>query len=318
MLNSLLKGFSGENDEQATSGTRGADSYTERLRKITDLFPIGAKVNYFPEFLEDILLETIVLGYEVNNRPVYSRDHVSEGENGLEFYLQSTGDTIEAMDIGSFTFIIPDTSSTTRLDYDSIAKIGRGGQFMRGNDISLVGTGAQGGVPILDTTVNRKSKIREGVYQNYEVVILDPKFDSLSTKENRHQSRLHMSLPCTLFTAQDEQSKHQCTMIDCSELCVGIALPEPAENHEALTQGTLVNLNLPLPAQDKTFDLTGEILAVRPNHTLLVELQGIMKQSTTEPLQLVDRLDLRAALVHSNSDQRKVVHIDDRRGQRQY
>lgn len=312
MLSSLLKSFSGDDEEHKKLATQ-VNLYADRLKKITDLYPIGAKVNYYPEFLTDIVFETIILGYEINNRPVYSRDHVRERNQGLEFFIESTSATVPAIDVGSFTFIVPDTSDTTKkLDYDSIAKIGRGGQFMRGNDISLVGSGTNEGIPILDTTVVRKTRVREGYYQNYEVVILDPKFDSLTTKENRQQSRLQFSLPCTLNSAAGNGSVLNCTMIDCSELCIGIQVNDPSNESAIFTEGSTVELSIPIPMLDRSFELIGEVLAVRPNQKLVIELQEINKQGAFEELELVDRLDLRAALLHSSGDRRTPAIGDER------
>jgi len=292
MFSSLWKSSSGEDEEPIKD-------YSQQLKKLTTCFPIGSKINYYPEYLDDISFETIILGYEINGKALYQRDHVRAlNDVNVEFFLEEYDETLNASDLASFTLIVPDTSDLEKtLDYNSKAVIGRAGQFVRGKSITLVSAATVEGTPIVDTTVLRRFQVKQGFYQDYKVVSLEPRLESLMNKELRKRDRIELSLPCTLFTHEDNQSGRCATLIDCSELCVGIALQQVQADDASLSSGVAVRLCLPMPRLDKTFELTGEIYAFRPNGTVVVNLQRIKKLDKFEDLQLVDRLELRASLV---------------------
>lgn len=278
--------------------------YAEQLKQIITYFPIGGKINYYPEYLEDVDLETIILGYELNEKAIYARDHVRDLNGVLEFFLEETAETLTAADVASFAFIVPDTSELEKtLDYNSKAVVGRSGQFVRGNSITLVSASKSNGIPILDTAVLRRTILKDGYYHNYKVVTLDPKLDSLTTRENRQQARMEFSLPCTIFTPVDSLSGQTGTLIDCSELCVGFQLSDVSTDNKELSEGAVARLCIPMPELDRAFDLTGEIVAIRSNGSTVVELKSIYKLGKVQDLLLVDRLDLRAALVQCRHEQ---------------
>jgi len=269
--------------------------YAEHLNQLVTYFPIGEKINYYPEYLEDINLETMILGYEVNENPIYVRDHVRQPDDAtVEFFLEDSGETLTAADLS----IVPDTSDLEKtLDYGSKAVIGKSGQFVGGNSITLVAAATDKGTPIMDTTVLRQMLVKQGVYQDYKVVALDPTLESLTKKEHREKKRLELSLACTLFSPIDSPSGHSCKLIDCSELCVGIEMPCTPADGSPLVQGTPAQLCIPMPSQNKSFELMGEIFAIRSEDIVVLKLQGIKKGDKFEDLQLVDRLELRASLV---------------------
>lgn len=291
MFSSLWKSLSGEDEERT-------NRYVEHLKRLVTYFPIGSKTNYYPEYLEDINFETMILGYELNEKQIYERDHVRELSDGsVEFFLDGSGETVTAADLASFALIVPDTSELEKtLDYNSKATLGKSGQFMRGNSITLVSKATGKGTPIVDTTVLRRTLVKQGYYQDYKVVILDPRLDSLTYKEQRQKQRMKLSLACTLYTPADSHSGQCGTLIDCSEMCVSIKVPQSQPDDATLAKGMQVRISIPIAMLDRTFELTGEIYAIRSNSTVVLKLQRIRKVDEFEDLQLVDRLDLRASL----------------------
>lgn len=295
MLSSFWKSLSGEDEERI-------NRYAEQLKQLITYFPIGGKINYYPEFLEHITFESMILGYEINDHQIYARDHVRGLDGDIpEFFLQESGELLTAADLASFTLIVPDTSEVEKtLDYDSKAVIGKSGQFARGNSITLISTVASEGLPNVDTTVLRRTQVEQGYYQNYKVVILDPSLNSLTKKNRRHNNRMDLSQACLMFTPIDSQSAQCGTLVDCSELCVGIEVQKAQLDDGIFTVGMPVRLSIPMPTLDRIFELTGEIFAIRAESTVVVKLHGIKKDDKVVDLQLVDRLDLRASLVQCN------------------
>jgi len=220
MFGSLWKASPTEEDDDRI------DQYIGQLKQFIRNYPIGEKVNYYPEYLEKIDFETVILGYEVNDIPIYGRDLV-QGLDGdmVSFKIEETGSAVTAAEIASFSVIVPDTSELEKtLDYFSRAEIGKSGQFVRGHSITLVSAAAEQSPQVIDTTVLRRSMVKRGYYKDYKVVFLEPLLDTLSSKEHRKHIRMELSLEGTLFSSTRSSSGISCTVIDCSEQFVGLRL----------------------------------------------------------------------------------------------
>jgi hypothetical protein len=305
MFGSLWKASPAEEDDGRI------ERYVGQLKQLIQHFPIGEKVHYYPEYLEKIDFETVILGYEVNKNPIYSRELVDGlSDDTVRFKLEESGDSVTAAEIASFSVIVPDTSELEKtLDYFSRAEIGQSGQFVKGHSITLV-SAADPTPQVIDTAVLRRSIVKTGYYKDYKVVYLEPLLDTLSSKEHRKQLRMELSLQATLFPSMKTSSGVGCTVIDCSEQYLGLQLAKnlPRRDTHSLAEGKFIRVVLPIPALNKTFDLKGNICAVREqNNVVVVELQGIRKGDAFKELELVDKLDLRSSLVQSSHEMQAVA-----------
>ena len=303
MFGSLRKASQTEEDDERV------DRYIGQLKQFIRNYPIGEKVNYYPEYLEKIDFETVILGYEVNETPIYGRDFVHGLDSDLpHFKFEESGDIVTAAEIAGFSVIVPDTSELEKtLDYFSRAEIGKSGQFVRGHSITLVSTATDQGPQVIDTTVLRRSMVKRGYYKGYKVVYLEPLLDTQSSKEHRQHMRMELSLDGTLFSPMKNASGVSCTVIDCSEQYVGLQLSKelPQQDTRSLAEGKSVRVLLPIPSLNKTFDLKGKICAYRAkNNMVVVELQAIQKDNTYQDLELVDKLDLRSSLIQNSNKMR--------------
>ena len=268
MFGSLRKALQTEEDDERV------DRYIGQLKQFIRNYPIGEKVNYYPEYLEKIDFETVILGYEVNETPIYGRDFVHGLDSDLpHFKFEESGDIVTAAEIAGFSVIVPDTSELEKtLDYFSRAEIGKSGQFVRGHSITLVSAATDQGPQVIDTTVLRRSMVKRGYYKGYKVVYLEPQLDSLSSKEHRQHMRMELSLDGTLFSPMKNASGVSCTVIDCSEQYVGLQLSKelPQQDTRSLAEGKSVRVLLPIPSLNKTFDLKGKICASRAKNNMVV------------------------------------------------
>ena len=309
MFGSLRKASQTEEDDERV------DRYIGQLKQFIRTYPIGEKVNYYPEYLEKIDFETLILGYEVNETPIYGRDFVHGLDTDMvSFKTEESGEMVTAAEIASFSVIVPDTSELEKtLDYFSRAEIGKSGQFVRGHSITLVSPATEQGPQVIDTTVVRRSMVKRGYYKGYKVVYLEPQLDTLSSKEHRKHMRMELSLEGTVYSPIKNSSGITCTVIDCSEQYVGLQLSQllPRQNIQSLTEGKSVRVLLPIPSLNKTFDLKGNICAARvKNNMVVVELQAIRKDNTYKDLELVDKLDLRSSLIQ-NSNEMRALSAED-------
>ena len=275
------------------------EPHTEQLHELIRNFPIGEKIDYFPEYQSDIQLETIILGYELNELQLFRRDQVLQSsDSAMSFAPDGGGANITASDIRNFAIIVPDTSELEEtLDYFSKAAIGKSGQFLRGNSITLLSTISSTGVLSVDTTVLRRTQLKQGPYKDYKTVSLQPQLESLSIKDLRQQSRIELSLPCSLIGNNQDSAQLEATLIDCAESCLGLKLMQPSQKAKLLVAGEFVRLYIDMPELERTFALGADVQMIRDNGIVVVELRSIIIDEHIKPMALVDKLDLRACLV---------------------
>lgn len=275
------------------------EPHAEQFHELIRNFPIGEKIDYFPEYQSDIRLETIILGYELNELQLFRRDQVLQSsDNAMSFTPDGSGTNLTAGDIRSFAIIVPDTSELEEtLDYFSKAAIGKSGQFLRGNSITLLSTISSSGVLSVDTTVLRRAQLKQGPYKDYKTVSLQPQLESLSVKDLRQQSRIELSLPCILIGRDAEADQFDATLIDCAENCLGLRLKQPSQQGNRMAAGEFVRLHIDMPELERTFALGADVQMIRDNGIVVVELQSIIIDDHFKPMALVDKLDLRACLV---------------------
>jgi len=219
MFGSLWKASPAQEEDEGR-----LDRYIGQLKQFIRNYPIGEKVHYYPEYLERIDFETVILGYEVNDIAIYGRDLVDgQDEDSISFKFEESGEIVSAADIASFSVIVPDTSELEKtLDYFSRAEIGTSGQFVKGHSITLVSAVAEKTPQVIDTAVQRRSMVKSGYYKGYKVVYLEPLLDTLSSKEHRKQLRMDLSLDGKIHSPVKSASGIDCTVIDCSEQYLGL------------------------------------------------------------------------------------------------
>ena len=113
----------------------------DRLAELIRYFPLGEKVQYYPEYMQSSALETIVLGYSVNDHFIFSPLNIRhQDDNGQEVLrLMVDGHEQLVSDIKQFRILIPyNEDDENKRDYTRRAELGPRGAFRRSNTITLV------------------------------------------------------------------------------------------------------------------------------------------------------------------------------------
>ncbi|WP_455218022.1 hypothetical protein [Kaarinaea lacus] len=320
MAGFFKKLFSGSQDERsanrpgktAAALNAGGPIEVARFTEFLRYFPPGGKVRYYPQYVKEATLNTIVLGYGVNNQYIYSPvdiRHQADGDRDV-IRLNVDGHEILVRKIENFCFLIPcNRNDHNRLDVESKARLGPQGPFRTDNTISLVACSAGGTLSYVDTVVRKVISLTSGIYAGHEVVVLDVIPDSLQLTDQRQHYRLHTRIPATLTI--NDRDVCQCTLRDLSEESVRLEFEDASEELAALTasQHLTLMVNFGTGSQPKEYVLDG-VMYRKTDTSLVVKLQGIHKDNAVLPIDLVDVLDIKANLLQHPATQKA---MDDMR-----
>lgn len=312
-LKKVFGGAEKNRKPQRSGGVSAVDEPLEvaRLTEIFRYFPLGEKIQYYPEHQKEGALETIVLGYGVNDQFVYSPIDIRCEQDGNRDALMLTVDGEEQLvrNVESFCFLIPfNLDDENKRDYVRRAELGPRGPFRRHNTITLMSCSRGGTLSYVDTVVRKILPLKSGIYVGHEVVLLDVIPSSLKLTDQRQHYRLQTDLPATL--AIKDGDAHNCTLMDFSEGSVQLRFAKTNKELDELTEFRRLTLTIKINvgSQSKEFALDG-VMYRKTGASLVMNLQGIYKNGKLAPMGLVDILDIKASLLQ-HPDTRQALKRD--------
>lgn len=291
-------GSSGEKGRQSEK-TSQARLELERIKTIIEFFPIGKKLRYYPEFNKDIVLDTLVVAYCVNGNFIYSLEAIERDSEGLPtaFRAGENNVHIAASGLQLFQLLVPDTSHLEmKLDYQRRAQIGRGGQFSKGNYISLVSNAGAKGVSTVDTEVAKHVALRDGPYAQMNLILLTPELKSLAVTDQRMKNRTKTNVPIKVFLPEEKFS-WLCTMVDISEGSFRIRVSERGAIMPPMVKGDGMIVQIELGEAERQYSIKGSVIR-RASETCVVRMDGQIKDGRLVGFSPLDLLELKAGLLN--------------------
>lgn len=264
-----------------------------RICALLQYFPVGMTVHYYPEFKNNIVLETVVIGYMVNNTPVFSAQELTcEGEGAAARFRIRHGKTTSHLT--RMALIVPAQGRNLgHLDYVRREELERTGGLSAGNNITLMAQGRQGRLPLVQTTVAKKTLVKEGPFANTPVAILDADVDSLLLSDQRAHQRLHVQVPAHIHC--DKSAPVACIMADFTERSVRLRGGDhgwPAH----VVAGCRLVLAFRLSGRDRDTLLRGEVYRVDFNDLVLI-LEDIQRDGQFRRMDVIDILEIKSKLL---------------------
>lgn len=287
----------GPDEKDGSDRRTGIDA--AKLKILTEFFPIGRKLRYYPEFQQDIVFDTLIVAYCVNERFIYSRDAIEMDGNGnpATFMIGEERSALPLSRVKQFHLLVPDTSEMEKtLDYHRRAIIGRARQFLKGNAITLMANAGARGVSTVDTQVARQIAIKEGPYTNSKMILLDPAFDTLSVSDQRRKARVKTRVPVDLYLNRDEPP-FSCVLGDFSESSMRLRVGENLHAMPALAEGFAVTIAIDLGEAAKTYWIKGWVLR-RATDSCVIQFEELYKDGEFLRFNLMDTLELKTGLLN--------------------
>lgn len=287
--------------DSVVSGPIQLASFTEFLR----YFPPGERVRYYPQHQKDAALETIVLGYGVNNQFIYSPIDIrcqTDGERDV-LHLTVDGHEVLVREIEKFSFLIPfNRDDDKQRDYERRAELGPEGAFRIRNTITLVACSSGGTLSSVDTVVRKIYSLTSGIYAGNEVVMLDVLPKTLRLTDQRQHYRLQTNVPAILNIGDD--NKHDCVIKDLSEESVRLEFGKENGELESFADSLRLTLQVNLGSDNRPKEyLLDGVIYRKTENSLVMRLQGIYKDGSPQPIGLVDVLDIKANLLQHPATQ---------------
>lgn len=267
-------------------------------------FPIGAKVDYYPEYRKELLLDSVVIAYSINSELIYSAQNVScDEKTGLIEFDDQTEHKIFKK-ITGFRIVLPVfTQSENKLDYMRREELNKIGGLVKGNVITLIAEQNNGQLPILETVVDKRTILKQGYYANQTVALLEVDFDSLMLTDQRVSMRLKTNLPATMqVVKKGVQDLINCSMGDFSDQAIRLIMDENFLEKVLPKVGSVVIISFNLPGQSEQVSLMAEVF--RADQKIVVaHLKGVLKKGQVTPLGQMDMLKIKSNLLqHSDTN----------------
>jgi hypothetical protein len=300
VLKSILSGVRGNGDaeDREGRGPSGQRPDLARLKMLMEYFPIGKKLRYVPEFKEEIVFDTILVGYGINGDFVYSWDAVELQPDGTPtgFRVGEAGKRVAVGTLRDFRLLVPDTSELEMsLDYYRRAMIGRGRQFNKGNNISLISNAGARGVSTVDTEVVKQIVMPDGPYAQARMVLLEPDLRTMSVTDQRTKTRARTCVP-VVVTVGGGRLRGPCTVVDISDAAMRIRVRE-GEVMPPMTRGEEAMLDLDFGEAQRNCSLRGVVIR-RSSEACVVSLEAQLKDGRFVKLSALDILELKAGLLN--------------------
>jgi len=276
----------------------------DQVGRVIEHFPIGSRIRYYPGFQKEVKIDSVLLAYGFNKHIVYSAQDVTYDREKAGICLNIKGGKLCLDRIMSFILLLP---HVTRTEIDLEAGQGTAGNaapkerqvndFRRGNPIIIMSpTSKTSGMPHLDTVVIKTVRPKHGFYADRNLVVLEPIIDTFHCLDNRRFKRITTKIPVKLQIGQEEESC-DCLLEDFSEKYFRIKILGSKRFFQLLTVGRTILLTLEADHQGQPLILRGNVYRKRRDIMVMV-MQGTMKNNRFQPLNTIDELYIKAALLN--------------------
>ena len=298
MLKTLWKSLSSSKANEAG----GAIAFDRnKLKMLAEYFPIGKKVRYFPEYQREIVFDTIIIGYRVNNHFIYSRDEVLLDREGFPTGFQIDEKQVLPLEkMERFQLLVPDTTDLEMtLDYITRAELGRAGQFRQGNAITLVIENDERGMPMVDTRVDRRQIMTAGPYADSSTVLVTPDFDSLVIADKRRRQRVETAIRADLYPAA-ATLPFACLLVDFSERTLRLTVIDAGQTMPPMASKEAVVVEFDLGEPTTTCRLQGKVFRHAADFCV-IQIEHLYKSGGFEKIKMMDIAEIKTGLLNLRS-----------------
>jgi hypothetical protein len=274
----------------------------DKLKMLADHFPIGMKLRYYPEYQREIVFDTIIIGYRVNDQFIYSRDALVLDEEGFPRGFRIPGNKmLPVVALKKFQLLLPDTTEAERtLSYVTRAELGRGGQFRIGNAVTLFVETDDRGIPTMDTMVDRRQIMNTGPFADSPTILVTPEFESLMLADKRRKQRVEASLGADLYLSVGG-APYSCVLGDFSEHSLRLRADEYGPAMPAMDVGATVVVEFELGHAGTICRLRGKVFR-RTDQFCVIDVEQVYKFGDFERIHAMDVMEITTTLLNMRPD----------------
>jgi len=298
-MKSVLRWISGDKEEEI----QPKHVSLERVEELVRHFPIGMRLRYSPEFTISTKIESLVLGYRINQSMIFEAPcmNFTTANGELTLALRTDRGQENLTSVDDFCFILPH-QYRNEVDFGSAfgemdtAREKKVNDFRRGASIKLMNKGADGRVPSVDTNVVQTIGISQGVYSNLRVVLLAPDPDTFMLMDQRTFHRVYTHIPATV-AVDVTGPRYKCQVVDFSERYLRLNMEDSPQFTETLREGSKIFVVIDGEGGAPTILLGGQLFRKRSTNCILA-LTHILKDKRFQRIDPIDELELKTRLLH--------------------
>lgn len=275
-------------DEQ--SSRRALKQPVEVIQDVISSFGIGSRACYFVDHNEASRLETLIIGYFVNDGAVFKSRDLSISDGQLWLTVDQEKSLISPCD--HFGLVVPSNIGEERkLDYQTRASLGRRGPFGVGKALTLISLSPNRENFKLKATVQRNLVVKEGVHCGHTVAVLDVSLASVEAFESRAETRLEINIAATVALPGKEKA-YAAYVLDISERALRLVLDPPDTPASLLKIKSEVVVTMTLSPEKPPIILKGEVLQQR-RREYIIEIQKIRRRNEFVDFEILDAMELK-------------------------
>lgn len=273
----------------------------DKLKLLVDYFPIGTKLRYYPEYQREIIFDTIIIAYRVNDQFIYSRDAVVlDGEGFPKGFRIPGNKMLPVAALQKLQLLLPDTTEAEKtLSYVTRAELGRGGQFRIGNAVTLFVETDHRGIPTMDTMVDRRQTMNAGPFADSAVILVTPEFDSLMLADKRRKQRVEAALGADLYLSVGG-APFNCVLGDFSEHSLRLRAGDYGVPMPPMETGATVIVEFVLGDAGTICRLRGNVFR-RTDQFCVLDIEQVYKFGDFEKIQAMDVMEITTTLLNMHS-----------------
>jgi hypothetical protein len=285
--------------------------------KVMEHFPIGNRLQYYPEYHKEIKIDTIIVAYVVNDFVIYSNKDIKAieiGTAGESVEILQDGSPVPIERIFSFVMLIPNIARK-EIDFKRAHELNADGEemptekmandFRRGNSITLFTRNAKAkGILHIDTEVIKSIVFNSGMYAKRKLVMLNPLLDTFECLDLRRFNRINTEIPAVIYHEKNKM-KGVCYLQDFSERFVRVEVPKESRMLHFLEEKHHVVLRIDAAGEEQQMVLRGTIFKKRKNN-VVISLQNLKKNGRFLFIDELDELFIKATMLgHPKTERHK-------------
>lgn len=271
-----------------------------RLALLFRHFPIGARLTYFPEYRREVKLNTLVLGYRLNDHAIFAREAIElDAEDQLQGFRIGPRKVLPVAELQTIFMLLPDTSvqAKKQLDYVTRASLGRDGQMRRGTALTLQAPSLGRGIPSIDTNIDRLETLEDGPFSGQDTILVEPDLASLKVVDNRRKPRVATAIPAELLVGHEiTGTLIACTMADFADDTLRL---QPATGKfDPLKVNTAAVVQFSVGPAAQRFRLRGKVMRAS-EQAIVIRFGELAVGGTYRKADSFDILEIKSGLLNS-------------------
>ncbi|MGH1371510.1 MAG: hypothetical protein ACRBBW_05715 [Cellvibrionaceae bacterium] len=281
---------------QATVPARQQLKLIARLIKAVK---IGTRIRYHMEYEDSTVMESLVIGYQINGVKVYRHNDVQVlvGEDKIGVAIDTPDGVEEFSRVESFDLIVPGAvGEEKKLDYDSRASLSRRGPFAPHARLSVMSYCYNTEHLKFEAEVLRNLKLTEGVHTGLQVALLSVSMGTIGNHEPRKFSRVETRL-CVTVSKNGTETVMTAELQDFSEETLRLELEQESDVWPKFGKKDFLLVGLK-PSMDKPLlKLRCECVGERGEGRVF-KMTHIMRHGKAEPFEMLDALEIKIDLMN--------------------